>query len=85
MIDAGLVNKMKTDAGLAYGHYGAVEAEAAEEEMQEMADWDDLIQVLNLLASLGFTGTKVQILTPEGRRAAVDESLLAFLVQNFKY
>ena len=50
VIDAGLVNKMKTDAGLAYGDYGAVEAETAEEEMQEMADWDDLIQVLSLLA-----------------------------------
>ena len=59
VIDAGLVNKMKTEAGLAYGDYGAVEAEAAEEEMQEMADWDDLIQVLSLLALLATnTGTR---------------------------
>jgi len=43
-INAGLVHKMGEDSTIAYGSYGSVEAQAAEEEIQEMADWHALIE-----------------------------------------
>merc|ERR1719163_451565 len=43
-INSGLVHEIGTNADMAYGSYDAVESEAAREEMQEMADWHELLQ-----------------------------------------
>jgi len=43
-INSGLLHSLGNDNSVAYASYGTVEATAAEEEMQEMSDWHELIQ-----------------------------------------
>ncbi|EKX42692.1 hypothetical protein GUITHDRAFT_111364 [Guillardia theta CCMP2712] len=67
IINSGLVHKIANDTDMAYADYGEVEAQAAQEEMDEMAKWHNLL--LNMkesgkadplyVANLNQEGTKM--------------------------